>query len=191
MSPKKPQISGHVGDGNPSIFSPYFRRLVVGKQLQSWVYICNMIYIYISLYILYIHMICISYIIHHIYHTHIYIAITCLHILLHIFVSKLIEKTKTFIPIFTKGPTAPPPNQQPVCLRVCDTCDGTGAKPGAGPTCEEGREGMVREDDPFFIHDCCTTNLFSRSRKTAEFRHLVLWLFDISRRKPWLQIHEV
>ena len=104
----------------------------------------------ICIYIWYIY-IFISYIIHHI--SHFFLA--CLHILLHIFISKLIEKTqKTHIPIFTKEPTAPPPNRsKPLHLRVCDTCDGTGAKPGAGAArhVTVRREGMVREDDPF-IH---------------------------------------
>ena len=99
-----PQISGHVGGRNPSSYDLISEDWRLAKN-------CNHGYIYIYLYIMYIHNIIYIYcVIHHI--SHFFVA--CLHILLHIFISKLIEKkTKTQkSPYLRREPTALPPNRQ-------------------------------------------------------------------------------
>lgn len=109
------------------------------------------IYLYIHLIYIYIYIYCV---IHHI--SHIYRA--CLHILLHIFISKLIEKHKNTHPHVYKGTNCPPPQTDSLCnpqglrhLRWYRSETGR-----RQPDMWRLREGMVREDDPFFIHDCCT-----------------------------------
>ena len=160
---------------------PYFRRLEVGKKLQS----------NICIYIWYIY---ISYIIHHISHIiyNMYIYSMFAHLITHFHLQTNWKNTKNIHPHIYEGTNCPPPpNRQPLHLKGLRHLRWYRSETGRRqPDMWRLREGMVREDDPFFIHDCCTKNVFS-SGKTAEFRQFVLWLFDILRRKPWLQMHEV